>query len=100
MVKPAILKTIERVEQRHVQEADHLTNRINGEKTDNHSLNEEEGLEEEVEEHISNDLAHTWKGLSFTSGHFKSQISNILEPNGIDYLAENKQRKDPEGAKH
>lgn len=38
MVEPAIFKAVERVEQRHVQEADRLTDRIDGEQTHNHSL--------------------------------------------------------------
>lgn len=41
-------------------------------------LNEKEGLEEEVEEHICYDLAYTWERLSFASGYFKSQIGNVL----------------------
>jgi len=41
-------------------------------------LNEEEGLEQKIEEHVCNDLADTGKRLSFPSGHFKRQISNVL----------------------
>lgn len=38
MVEPAILKAVQGVQQGHVQEADHLSNSINGEETNNHSL--------------------------------------------------------------
>lgn len=38
MVEPAILKAVQRVEQRHVEEADHLANGIDGEKANNHAL--------------------------------------------------------------
>lgn len=38
MVEPAILKTVQRVKQRHVEEATHLPNDIDGEKADNHPL--------------------------------------------------------------
>lgn len=38
MVEPTILKTIQRVKQRHVKEATHLPNDIDGEQADNHSL--------------------------------------------------------------
>lgn len=31
MVEPAVFKAVEGVEQRHVEEADHLSNGINGE---------------------------------------------------------------------
>lgn len=41
-------------------------------------LYEEEGLEQKIEEHICNDLADAGKRLSFTSRHFKRQISNVL----------------------
>lgn len=78
-----------------MQETDQLTNSINGEETHNPSLNEEEGLEQKIEEHVCNDLADAGKSLSFTSRHFKRQISNVLEPNGIDYLAKHKERQNP-----
>lgn len=38
MVEPAVLKTIQRVKQRHVKEATHLPNDIDGEQADNHPL--------------------------------------------------------------
>lgn len=38
MVEPAVFKTIQRVQQRHVKETNHLSNCINGKETDNHSL--------------------------------------------------------------
>lgn len=38
VVEPAIFKAIERVEQRHVQDAHHLTDRVDGEQTYYHSL--------------------------------------------------------------
>jgi len=41
-------------------------------------LNEEEGLEQKIEEHVCNDLADAGKRLSFTSRHLKRQISNVL----------------------
>lgn len=38
VIKPAIFKAVKRVEQRHVQETDQLTNSVNGEETHNPSL--------------------------------------------------------------
>ncbi len=38
MVEPAILKAVQGVEQRHVQETNHLSNGIDGEETNNHTL--------------------------------------------------------------
>lgn len=38
MVEPAILKAVQGVEQRHVEEANHLSNGIDGEEANNHSL--------------------------------------------------------------
>lgn len=71
MVEPAILKAVQGVEQRHVEEANHLSNGIDGEEANNHSLNEEECLEEEVKEHIRDDLTDTGERLCFTSRYFK-----------------------------
>lgn len=45
MVKPAILKAVKGVEQRHVEEANHLPNRVNGEETNNHTLQDHENTE-------------------------------------------------------
>lgn len=39
MVEPAILKAVQRVQQRHVEEATHLPNDIDGEQADDHPLN-------------------------------------------------------------
>lgn len=83
-----------------MKQTNHLSNGINGEEANNHTLNEEEGLEEEVEEHICNDLTNAGKGLGFTTRHFKGQISYILKPDGINYLAKDKQRKNPESTKN
>lgn len=38
MVEPAILKAVQGVEQRHVEKANHLSNGINGEEANNHTL--------------------------------------------------------------
>lgn len=38
MVEPAILKAVQGVEQRHVEEANHLSNGIDGEETNDHTL--------------------------------------------------------------
>lgn len=38
IVKPAILKAIQGIEQRHVEKADHLANGINGKQTHDHTL--------------------------------------------------------------
>lgn len=38
MVEPAILKAVQGVEQRHVEEANHLSNSIDGEETNDHTL--------------------------------------------------------------
>ena len=42
VVEPAILEAVEGVEQRHVEEADHLTDGIDGEQADNHALRHQE----------------------------------------------------------
>lgn len=96
MVEPAILKAVQGVEQRHVEKANHLSNGINGEETNNHTLNEEECLEEEVKEHVCDDLTDAGERLRFTSRHFKRQVSYILKPDGVDYLAEDEQGENPE----
>lgn len=46
-------------------------------------LNEEKGLEEEVEEHVCYNLAYTWERLSFASGDFEGQIGNVLRDGEI-----------------
>lgn len=71
MVEPAILKAVQGVEQRHVEEAHHLSNGIDREEANNHTLNEEECLEKEVKEHVRNDLADAGERLRFTARHFK-----------------------------
>lgn len=38
IVKPAILKAIQGIEQRHVEKADHLANGINGKQANDHTL--------------------------------------------------------------
>lgn len=38
VVEPAILKAVQGVEQRHVEEANHLSNGIDGEEANNHTL--------------------------------------------------------------
>lgn len=43
MVEPAILKAIQGVEQRHVKEANHLSNGIDGEEANNHTLENRQG---------------------------------------------------------
>lgn len=90
MVEPTILKAVEGVEQRHVKKADHLSNGVDREQADNHSLNEKEGLEEEIEQHVCNNLADTREGLGLATRNLKCQVSYVLEPDGIDYLAEHK----------
>ena len=40
MVEPAILKAVQGVEQRHVEEAHHLSNGIDREEANNHTLQE------------------------------------------------------------
>lgn len=42
-------------------------------------LNEEECLEEEVKEHVCDDLTDAGERLRFTSRHFKCQVSYILQ---------------------
>ena len=42
-------------------------------------LNEEECLEEEVKEHVGDDLTDAGKRLRFTSRHFKCQVSYVLQ---------------------
>lgn len=43
VVEPAILKAVEGVEQRHVEEANHLSNGIDGKKTNYHTLKDRKG---------------------------------------------------------
>lgn len=71
IVEPAILKAVQGIEQRHVEEAHHLSNGVDGEEANDHTLNEEECLEEEVKKHICDDLTDTGEWLSFTARHFK-----------------------------
>lgn len=86
-----------------MQETDQLTNSIDGKEAHNPSLkkkrlalkaclkkrdtqyrrkdfylDEKEGLEQKIEEHVCDDLTDAGKRLSFTSRHFKRQISNVL----------------------
>jgi len=46
-VEPAVLEAVERVEQRHVEEADELADGVDGEEADDHPLREEKEEEEE-----------------------------------------------------
>lgn len=46
MVEPAILKAVQGVEQRHVEEANHLSNGIDGEEANNHTLRDHENTEQ------------------------------------------------------
>lgn len=45
MVEPAILKAVQGVEQRHVEEANHLSNGIDGEEANNHSLEDHQNTQ-------------------------------------------------------
>lgn len=99
VIEPAILEAVEGVQERHVKQTDHLPNSINREETNNHALNEKQCLKEEVEEHVCNDLTNTGKRLSFTTRHFKGQVSYILEPDGVDDLTEDKEGENPESTK-
>lgn len=45
VVKPAILKAVQRVEQRHVEEANHLPNGVDGEEANNHTLQDHENAD-------------------------------------------------------
>lgn len=45
-VKPAVLETVERIEQGHVQEADQLADDIDGEQTHNHPLRKKRPVRE------------------------------------------------------
>lgn len=38
VVEPAILKTVQRVKQRHVEKTNHLPNGVDGEQADDHAL--------------------------------------------------------------
>lgn len=98
VIEPAILKAVEGVQERHVEQTDHLPNGIDGEETNNHTLNKKQCLKEEVKKHVCDDLTNTGKRLSFTAGHFEGQIRYILEPDGIDDLTEDEQRENPERA--
>lgn len=53
VVEPAILKAVEGVEQRHVEETDHLTNGIDGKQADNHSLEDKHSYIHEEERNMS-----------------------------------------------
>ncbi len=50
MVEPAILEAVQGVEQRHVEEANHLSNGIDGEEANNHTL--------EDHKHTQHDYIH------------------------------------------
>lgn len=45
MVEPAILKAVQGVEQRHVKEANHLSNGIDGEEANDHTLEDHENTQ-------------------------------------------------------
>lgn len=49
-------------------------------------LNEEERLQEEVKEHVCDDLTDARERLCFTAGHLKSQVSYILQKRTKCYL--------------
>lgn len=42
-------------------------------------LNEEQGLQQQVKQHISDALTYAGERLCFTSRHLKGQISNVLQ---------------------
>lgn len=48
MVEPAILKAVQGIEQRHVEEANHLSNGIDGEETNNHTLEDQESKHDDT----------------------------------------------------
>lgn len=107
-VKPAVLEAVERVEQRHVEQADQLPNEVDGEQAHNHSLgwkgsalreghsafgggqhlswwggclshlDEEKRLQQEVEQHVSDDFADAGEGVRLPARHFERQIRNVL----------------------
>lgn len=99
-VEPSVLEAVEGIEKRHVQETDELSDHFYGKETDKHALDEEERLQQEVEQHVCDDLTDAGEGLRFPTRHLKSQICNVLEPDGVDHLAEHKEGKDPERTEH
>lgn len=54
-------------------------------------LDEEEGLQQEVEQHVGDDFADTGKGMRLPAGHFERQIRDVLRGGGEE--KNNKQTK-------
>lgn len=52
VVEPAILKAVEGVEQRHVEEANHLSNGIDGKKTNYHTLKDHKETHRNVQRRV------------------------------------------------
>lgn len=69
MVEPAILKTVQRVKQRHVEEATHLPNDIDGEQADNHPLQNKINTLRPIETTGMNILKHFHQIKFYTSYH-------------------------------
>lgn len=99
-IEPTVLEAVQGVEKGHVQETDQLTNQMDGKETHKHSLKEEESLQQQVEEHVGDDLTDAWKGVRFPPRHLKGQVSYVLEPNCIHDFAEHKQRVHPKSTEN
>lgn len=62
VVEPAILKAVQGVEQRHVEEANHLSNGIDGEEADNHTLEDHQNTRHNSFQHIQMTTRDTQTG--------------------------------------
>lgn len=83
-----------------MQKTDQLTHEMDGEETHKHPLDKEECLQQEVEEHVSDDFADTGEWMRLPPRHLKCQVSYILEPNGIHNFAKHKQGEHPKSTEN
>lgn len=83
-----------------MQETNQLTNKVDGKETHEHPLDEEKSLEQEVEEHVSNDLANTGEWVRLPPGYLECQVGYILEPDGVHHFAQHEQGEHPESTEN
>lgn len=76
MVEPAILKAVQRVEQGHVEEANHLSNGIDGKQANNHTL------EKRQHSHIWPGGRHLCSFISRFHKNNKKNMSSCVQPSG------------------
>lgn len=78
-----------------MQQANKLTNKLDGKETHEHPLYKEKSLKQEVEEHVGNYFADTREWMRLPPRYLKCQVSYILKPNGIHNFAKHKEREHP-----